>query len=97
LGSKVKLGPSPSSGGWIFRDYSSRRAKFVEVIDLIFDEDNDDVLLPPPSYRYEVDSDDKDNEDVLPPPPSLPKCHKRKASDIADYNNKKVDNNLSTM
>jgi hypothetical protein len=66
---KVKLGPTPSSGGGIFRASSSWCAKLVEVIDLISsDEDNDDVLPPPPSYRYEVGSDDEG--DVLPPPPS---------------------------
>jgi hypothetical protein len=63
----------------------------VEVIDLISsDLDSDDVLPPPPSYRYEVDSDDEVNDDVLPPAPSSPECHKRKAPDITDYNNKKV-------
>jgi hypothetical protein len=62
----------------------------VEVIDLISsDEDNDDVLLPPPSYRYEVGSDDEDNDDVLPPPPSSPECRKHKAS-VADCSNKEV-------
>jgi hypothetical protein len=41
----------------------------VEVIDLVSsDEDSDDVLLPPPSYRYEVGSDDEDNDDILPLP-----------------------------
>jgi hypothetical protein len=44
----------------------------VEVIDLISsDEDSDDVVLPPPSFRYEVGSDDEDNDDVMPPPPLL--------------------------
>jgi hypothetical protein len=42
----------------------------VEVIDLISsDEDSDDVLLPPPSFRYEVGSDDEDSDDALWPPP----------------------------
>jgi hypothetical protein len=44
----------------------------VDVIDLISsDEDIDDVVLPPPSFRYEVGSDDEDNDDVMPPPPLL--------------------------
>jgi hypothetical protein len=89
---KVKLGPSPSSSGWIFRASCSWRAKLVEVIDLIsFDEYNDDVMPPRPSYRYEVESDDEDSDSVLPPPPppSSPECHKRKAT-VANYNNKKV-------
>jgi hypothetical protein len=68
--SKVKLSPTPSSGGRIFRASSSCRAKLVEVIDLISsDGDNNDVLPPPPSYRYEVGSDDDDSDNLLPPPP----------------------------
>jgi hypothetical protein len=62
----------------------------VEVIDLISsDEDSDDVLLPPPSFRYEVGSDDEDSDDALWPPPSLPECRKCKAP-VTDCNNKKV-------
>jgi hypothetical protein len=60
----------------------------VEVIDLISsDEDTYDVLPPPPSYIYNVDSDDEDSDDVLPPPPSSSECRKRKALDVADCSN----------
>jgi hypothetical protein len=97
-GGKVKLGPAPSSGGWTFRASSSWRTKSVEVIDLISsDEDIDNVLPHLPSYRYEVDSDDEDSDDVLPPPALRQNCRKRKAPDVANCSNKKVDNNLNTL
>jgi hypothetical protein len=87
---KFKLGPTPSPSGRIFRASSSWHAKFVEVIDLIsFDEDNGDVLPPPPSFRYEVGSDDEDSDDAPPSPPSSPESGKRKAP-VTDYSNKKV-------
>jgi hypothetical protein len=77
IGDKVKLGPSPFSDDQIFRSSPSRRAKMVEVIDLIsFAEDT-----------YDVDNDDEDSDDVLPPPPSSLECCKRKALDVADCSN----------
>jgi hypothetical protein len=69
----------------------------VEVIDLISsDEDSDDVLPPPPSYIYEVDSDDEDINDVLPPPP----LHRNVAS--ATHRSptiavRRFDNNLNAL
>jgi hypothetical protein len=70
----------------------------VEVIDLISsDEDIDNVLPHLPSYRYEVDSDDEGSDDVLPPPALRQNCRKRKAPDVANCSNKKVDNNLNTL
>jgi hypothetical protein len=90
MASNVKLGPSPSSSGRIFRASSSWRAKLEEINDLISsDEDSDVVPPPPPSYRYEVESDDEDIDDVLPLSPSSLECRKRKAS-VADYSNKKI-------
>jgi hypothetical protein len=87
---KVKLGPSPSSDDRIFRASSSWRAKLVEVIDPISsNEDSDDVMPPPRSYRYDVGSDEEDNNNVLPPLPSSPECLKHKAP-VTDCSDKKV-------
>jgi hypothetical protein len=43
----------------------------------------------PPSYRYEIGSDDEDSDNVLPPTPSSLECRKRKAP-VVDCSNKKV-------